>query len=185
MLQDLTRNLRSGYRPIATCSPKNFDLVRSNGAEAVFDYREPDVAEQIKAYTKNSLWYVLDVITEAKTMKHCYAAIGRAGGKYTCLEAYPEHLATRRTVKPELVMGIAILGKEIALDHGYGSGANPELKDFGVAWYRTLQKLLDDGKIKSHPIKVLPGRFEGILAGLPVLKSKAVSAQKLVVRIAR
>lgn len=180
---ELTTLFRSGYRPIATCSPKNFDLVRSYGAVEVFDYRDPEVAENIRRYTKNALRYVLDVITEVKTMKHCYAAIGRAGGKYTCLENYPEHLHTRRTVKPELVMGIAILGKRIALDHGYGSDANPELRDFGVAWYQTLQRLLDEAKIRSHPIKVLPGGFQGILEGLPLLKSKAISAQKLVVRI--
>lgn len=69
-------------------------------------------------------------------------SIGRPGGKYACLEVYPEHLATRRTVKPELVMGIVILGKVIGLDHGYGSEANPELKDFVTAWYRTLQSCL-------------------------------------------
>ncbi|KAH6683992.1 putative zinc-binding dehydrogenase family oxidoreductase [Halenospora varia] len=173
----------SGYRAIATCSPKNFDFVRSNGAEEVFDYRDPELSDRIRKYTKNALRYVLDVITEAKTMKHCYAAIGRAGGKYTCLENYPEHLHTRRTVKPELVMGIAILGKRIALDHGYGSDANPELREFGIAWYQTLQRLLDEGKLKAHPIRVLSGGFDGILSGLPLLKSKAVSAQKLVVRI--
>ena len=59
---------RSGYRPIATCSPKNFNLVRSYGADNVFDYNAPDVAESIKAYTKNTLNYALDIITEVKTI---------------------------------------------------------------------------------------------------------------------
>ncbi|KFZ23608.1 hypothetical protein V502_01915 [Pseudogymnoascus sp. VKM F-4520 (FW-2644)] len=174
----------SGYRPIATCSPKNFDLVRSYGADNVFDYNAPDVAESIKAYTKNTLNYALDIITEVKTMKHCYGAIGRAGGKYTCLEKYPEHLHTRKTVTPDLVMGISILGKRIALDHGYGSDENLELREFGVEWYVTLQQLIGEGKLRPHPIKVLPGGFHGILDGLSLLKSRTISAQKLVVEIA-
>lgn len=175
---------RSGYRPIATSSPGNFDLVRSNGAEEVFDYRAPDVAEQIKGYTKNTLRYVLDIIAEVKSMKHCYAAIGRAGGRYTCLELYEKELATRKTVTPELVMGIAILGKKIALDYGYESEANPELRKFGVPWYQRVQKLIDQQKLHSHPIKIYPGRWEGILEGLELLRNKKVRAQKLVVRIA-
>jgi NADPH:quinone reductase-like Zn-dependent oxidoreductase len=174
---------RSGYRPIATSSPANFDLVRKNGAEEVFDYRAPDVAERIKAYTKNTLRYVLDIITEVKSMKHCYAAIGRAGGRYTCLEKYHEQLHTRKTVKPELVMGITILGKRIALDHGYGSEANPELREFGVGWYQIVQQLIDQGKIRPHPIRVYPGRWEGILEGLELLRNRKISAQKLVVLI--
>lgn len=32
---------RSGLNVIATCSPHNFDLVRSNGANAVFRYKLP------------------------------------------------------------------------------------------------------------------------------------------------
>lgn len=117
-------------------------------------------------------------------MKHCYGAIGRAGGKYTCLEKYPEHLHTRKTVTPDLVMGISILGKRIALDHGYGSDENLELREFGVEWYVTLQQLIGEGKLRPHPIKVLPGGFQGILDGLSLLKSRTISAQKLVVEIA-
>lgn len=37
----------SGLVPIATCSPKHFDLVKKNGAEEVFDYHDKDLAEKI------------------------------------------------------------------------------------------------------------------------------------------
>lgn len=114
-------------------------------------------------------------------MKLCYAAIGRAGGRYTCLEAYAEHLHTRKTVTPDLVMGISILGRRIALEQGYGSEADPEKRKFGVEWYQTLQKLLDDGRIRSHPVRVYPGGFQGMLEGLKMLKNRQVSGQKLVV----
>jgi NADPH:quinone reductase-like Zn-dependent oxidoreductase/nucleoside-diphosphate-sugar epimerase len=176
---------KSGYRPIATCSPANFELVRSYGAEAVFDYHSPDVAERIHAYTKNSLRYVLDIITEAQSMSHCYAAIGRVGGRYTCLEMYHNHLHTRKTVKPDFVKGWAMFGKRVALDDGYGSEADPEVREFGARWYQILQRLLDEDKLMPHPIRIIPGRWDGILHGLELLKEKRVSAQKLVVRITK
>jgi NADPH:quinone reductase-like Zn-dependent oxidoreductase len=37
----------AGLIPIATCSPRNFELARKNGAEQVFDYREHDCAQKI------------------------------------------------------------------------------------------------------------------------------------------
>jgi len=71
----------SGLRPIATCSPKNFELVKSFGADAVFDYRSPSCIASIKENTRGNLKYVLDCISEPETTAFCYSCIGRAGGK--------------------------------------------------------------------------------------------------------
>jgi NADPH:quinone reductase-like Zn-dependent oxidoreductase len=172
----------SGIKCITTCSPKNFDLVKSYGAEEAFDYNSPTCAEDIKAYTKNTLKYVLDVIAETNTMKLCYAAIGRAGGKYTGLEYVNESLALsiRKAVKPDWVVGLALTGKGVALSDGYGSEPSPECRDFGRKWFQTIQRLLDQGKIRSHPPRVMPGKFQGILEGVEIMRRKEVSGEKLV-----
>lgn len=109
--------------------------------------------------------------------------MGRAGGKYCALEAYAEEFCTRKVVRPELVMGMSILGAKIALDYGYESEADPEKRVFGVAWYEEMQELLDSGKLKTHPIRLLPGKYEGILKGLNLLKTKQVSGEKLIVKL--
>ncbi|KAE8163276.1 chaperonin 10-like protein [Aspergillus tamarii] len=103
----------SGYRPIATCSPRNFNLVRSYGADAVFDYNAPHCVTDIRASTKNGLKYVLDCVSEPETMAFCYQCLGRSGGKYTALEPYPAFLHTRPTVKPDWVLGPTLLGKPV------------------------------------------------------------------------
>ena len=72
---------RCGLRVIATCSPRNFDLVRSYGADVCFDYNSPTCGADIRAYCNNALDYALDCITEESTLKICYQAIGRLGGK--------------------------------------------------------------------------------------------------------
>lgn len=41
----------AGLIPIATCSPRNFELAKSNGAEEVFDYQEKDVAQKIVSFS--------------------------------------------------------------------------------------------------------------------------------------
>lgn len=78
---------RCGLRVITTCSPRNFDLVRSYGADECFDYSSPTCGADISAFTSNALDYALDCITEESTMKICYQALGRCGGK--CISPTP------------------------------------------------------------------------------------------------
>ena len=172
-----------GHKPIAVCSPKNYELVRSYGAVEVFDYHSPTCAADIRAYTRNSLAYIVDPIVEAKTMQLCYAAMGRAGGKYCALEAYSEELCTRKVIKPDLVIGMRCFGRKVALDFGYESEADPHSRALGIEWRDEVQKLLDEGRLKAHPIKALPGRYEGIMKGLEMLRTKQVSGHKLVVQL--
>ncbi|KAF4629400.1 hypothetical protein G7Y89_g8747 [Cudoniella acicularis] len=75
----------SGLDPITTCSPSNFDLVRSYGATAVFDYSRPDTATNIKEYTGGRLKHVMDCISGKESVECCYAAMARTGGRYASL----------------------------------------------------------------------------------------------------
>lgn len=92
-------------------------------------------------------------------------------------------MCTRKVVKPELVMGMAILGRAVKLDGGYGVEASPDRRRFGIEWFGAMQKVLDNRKLKWHPVRLLPGRWEAILEGLQMLKNKEVSGEKLVVKI--
>ncbi|KAF7182336.1 hypothetical protein CNMCM7691_001816 [Aspergillus felis] len=172
-----------GHVPITTCSPRNWALAKEYGAEEVFDYHEPECAQKIKAYSRNTLRYVLDPFTDAKSIALCCGAMGRAGGRYACLEMHPEYLLEKRTLKVGFVMGPALLGHRLELDYGYEREADLEMRQFGVRWYRSIQWLLDHGRLRPHPLRVLPGRFDAILQGIEMLKSKSVSGEKLVVVI--
>jgi hypothetical protein len=103
--------------------------VKSYGAEKAFDYTSPVCGEDIPAYTKNSLAYVLDIITEAKTIRHCYSAIRRGGGRYCGFELLPEELIAdmRKTVRAGWVLGLEMTGQEVKLPGGYYRKANSEL----------------------------------------------------------
>lgn len=72
---------RCGARVITTCSPRNFDLARSYGADVCFDYKTSTCGQDIRSFTENALEYALDCITVESSMKICYQALGRCGGK--------------------------------------------------------------------------------------------------------
>ncbi|KAJ5420682.1 Polyketide synthase enoylreductase [Penicillium sp. CMV-2018d] len=170
----------SGLTPIATSSPKNFNLVKSFGAKQVFDYASPTCAADIKSFTNNSLKYALDCITDADSTQICHTAIGRAGGRYACLELPQQELLTRKAVNSEFVMAHELHGKEIALGPEYGRPGSQAAKDLGIQFFRVAEKLLEENKIRAHPVHVLPNGWKGILEGFTLLKSGQVNARKLV-----
>ena len=174
----------AGFEPIATCSPHNFDLVKSYGASAVFDYKAPDCTAQIRKYTKNNIRFAMDCISTVASMQFCYQAIGRAGGRYTTLEPYSESVAqTRNTVKADWVMGPAMTGKAIGWPEPHGRLASAEMGEFGASWTKTLRKLLDDNLIRPHPIIVKQGGLSEVLKGIDDVRTKKISGKKLVFTI--
>lgn len=170
---------------VTTCSPKNFALVESYGAEKAFDYNSPSCAEDIRTYTKNTLQYAIDIIAEVKSIRLCYMAIGRAGGRYVGFELVPEDLVKdmRQTVKPGWVLGITMSGNEIAIGGGYGSKPDSELRAFGCECFLRVEALIHAGKIRPHPIKLQQGGLSAVIAGVATMQRRQVSCEKLVYRL--
>lgn len=117
-------------------------------------------------------------------MQFCYAALGRAGGRYTTLLPYPQHLHTRKRVKPEWLLAPALLGRRIGWPAPYNIEGDYELRVFGREWFLCAQQLLQTGKIRPHPMRLGEGTgFPAVLQGLDLLKRKIVSGEKLVYTI--
>jgi len=172
-------------QPITTCSPSNFELVKSYGAVEAFDYHSADCIKDIKTYTRNSLKFVLDCVSEPETMEFCYQCIGRSGGKLTTLEPPPGYLNSRATtVKVDWVLGPALHGKPIGWPAPMEREADPELREFAKRWFTTVQELLDQNRLKAHPIKIMEGGLEGVMGGLDILTKKQISGQKLIYPLA-
>jgi NADPH:quinone reductase-like Zn-dependent oxidoreductase len=77
-----------GLRVLTTASPKNFGLVKGLGADSVFDYRDEDVVQKIRAAAGNALEIALDTISEGKTPEQVTSAIGDKGGKVAIILPY-------------------------------------------------------------------------------------------------
>ncbi|KAI1422848.1 GroES-like protein [Xylaria sp. FL1777] len=174
----------SGLRPVTTCSPGNFDLVRARGAAAALDYVDPSVVDDIRAFAGGKLKHAYDCIGDMSSAAHSYAAIGRTGGRYVTLEQVPEELLrTRRAVRNKFVRGYEVFGRDVPLSRGYECVADPAKLALAVRYLHVLQGLLDKGDLKTHPVQKLGGGLPGVLEGLKLLKSGSVSGKKLVVAL--
>jgi NADPH:quinone reductase-like Zn-dependent oxidoreductase len=171
----------AGFHVVATCSPRSFKQTTSFGADAVFDYHSPTCAADIRAHTRNSLRLVLDCIATPDTMKLCYAAMGRSGGRYAALDPFSADVAaTRAVVHPSWVVGMEPLGDEIAWPAPYGRDANPAALAFCKAWNPTMQRLLDRGLVRLHPQHVRDTGLAGALEGLAEIRENKFAGEKLI-----
>lgn len=173
----------SGIDPIVTCSPRNFDLVRQRGAVAQVDYILPDVVEEIQRLTGSKLKHAFDCVAGPESVAHCYAALGRTGGRYASVEMIPDELRTRRAVRAKVVLAYEGFGEDVPLPKGYGSQADPEKFALAVKFFAMFQDLLDEGTLKTHPIESVGVGLLSVLSGLQSLKSGLVSGRKLVVTL--
>jgi aspyridone synthetase trans-acting enoyl reductase len=154
----------AGYTPIVTCSPANNALCESYGAAACFDYNSATCGADIREYTANSLTSVFDCVTDAPTMRMCYEAIGSSGGKYVALESITSiSKYARRDVRADWLMAPSILGTPVELPGSYGRPSTPEHRRFGSELFLLVEKLLQEGGIRNHPLEIR----EGGLAMIP------------------
>ncbi|KAJ5953287.1 hypothetical protein N7454_000183 [Penicillium verhagenii] len=170
----------SGYRVLTTCSPRNFDLVKSLGADEAFDYKDAGAAAAIRAATDDKLKLVLDTISLDASAEFCEKALSTAGGDYTALLAVA---VKRDNVKSHMTLGYTAVGE--AFDKfGRFWEALPENKEFAIGWWKLAEPILASGKVKVHTPKVNPGGLRGVLEGLELLKADKVSGEKLVYNVA-
>ena len=180
----LTRFLSCGVPTITTCSPHNFDLVKSYGANIVYDYKSPDCAQRIRADTGNLLEYVIDCFAEDSSMRFCYAAMGRAGGNYTALNPYNDLLATRKVIRPDWILATRLVGDGCSWPAPFACEPEPKLRQMALPLFKQIQRLLDAGEIRSHIVRVETGGREGLIEGVHKLRKGEISGQKLVYPLA-
>ncbi|KAJ5083466.1 hypothetical protein N7456_012893 [Penicillium angulare] len=170
----------SGYKVLTTCSRRNFDLVKSLGADEVFDYNDSGAAAAINAATDDKLKLVFDTISIEASTKFCDTALSSAGGEYSALLAVG---IERENVNDRWTLAYTTVGEEFSFGP-YKFPAKPEDKEFADKFCSEAQELLAAGKIKVHPPQVNPGGLKGVIEGLELLKNDKVSGQKLVYNIA-
>ncbi|KAK3387741.1 putative zinc-binding oxidoreductase ToxD [Podospora didyma] len=164
---------------VATCSPANFELVKSLGAHVVFDYNDPDCAKKIREQTNDSLAHALDCIGGKQAADICSAAIGSAGGTISSLVRTK---IEREDVKLNFTIGYTVLGESLTLGP-LESVATKKDFEFGKKFWALSEKLLAEGKIRPHPMQVGESGLEGVFEGLQAMREGKVSGKKLVYRI--
>ena len=136
-----------------------------------------------RAFTSNNLRYALDCVTTVESTQACYAALGRAGGRYVSLDPYSEHITTtRKVVKPDWVLGPTIFGQGCTWPEPYQLPPDSDVRGFGERLWSLAQDLIDEGKLQHHPLRIMDGGLEAVIAGMDLVEKKAVSGEKVVIR---
>lgn len=171
----------SGYKVLTTCSPHNFDFVKSLGADAVYDYKDKDCGKNINKDTNDSLKLVWDTISLESSAKICAEAMSSdtSGARYGSI--LPVKLP-KEGVETTMTFMYTIFNEEFE-KAGRKTPAVPEDFEFAKKFFDITEKLLHDGKLKTHPEKVGEKGLEGALHGMEDMKNDKVSRAKLVYRV--
>ncbi|KAG9250800.1 putative alcohol dehydrogenase [Emericellopsis atlantica] len=178
----------SGLTVITTSSTRNFDLVKSLGADAAFDYNSPTCGKDIKRFTNNKLLYSWDCTGDGAGI--CAAAMSDAEpGTYgTIMPADYELLA--RT-NPKVTGQEFMCGYDTQGEFYYWLGdvpvqPDPTEMEFYRMFLELTQRLLESGAIKPPRMSLnkMGGGLEGVAKGLAEMQAGLVlSAEKLVYTI--
>lgn len=184
----------AGYRVVSTASPKNTDLVRALGADAVFDYRDPDVLASIREHNGGAAFdHALAV--GAGSAAACLRLLG-PGGRLA-MASTPvslDRLAGAPRLFPAMVpvftrIGLSMAGlmararlAKVRASFIWGSSLRDD--DLGQAvWGEYLPSALASGTFRPVPAARVVGNGLASVQAAIDLHRHGVSAEKLVVTL--
>ncbi|KAK3718373.1 hypothetical protein LTR37_005186 [Vermiconidia calcicola] len=172
----------SGYIVIATASKHNEPLLKSLGADEVFDYKEPDCARRIRDYTNDQCALAFDCISEGNSPIICEEAISSKGGTITYLLKSAMESNTRVDVKKKHTSGYTAFGE--AFDKlGAHVPAKPEDFEHVKGFWRLTERLLAEGRLRPAPVRVGREGLVGVFGGLQEMREGMVSGAKIVYKV--
>ncbi|KAK4700952.1 hypothetical protein P7C70_g5289, partial [Phenoliferia sp. Uapishka_3] len=125
----------SGYTVVATCSPKNFDLLKSYGAESVFAYSDSETPAKIaEAYP--TLAIAVDTISEKSTSALASQSMGAKAGAKRVVRLLPPQAGDNAgfaDVTVSWVLSYNLLGKAY-FKFGHQFDAQPALRSAYEEW---------------------------------------------------
>jgi NADPH:quinone reductase-like Zn-dependent oxidoreductase len=150
---------------VTTASPKNFDLVKSRGADAVFDYRDPECAAKIRAYTKDSLRYVFNTVSGDASIKICAESFPASSTEELSLVSLlPVSNFPRADVKTSNILAYTSFGEGFS-KFGMDFPPMKEHYESGVRFWGIAEELIRQGKVVPHPVAQRAGGLAGIPDG--------------------
>ncbi|KAL8388036.1 hypothetical protein RB595_009500 [Gaeumannomyces hyphopodioides] len=178
----------SGFRVLATASPRNFDYLRSLGADEVYDYGAGDWPEAVRRSTGGKLRHAWDCIVTEQSVRGCAAALdadpGAAGApQYAALLFVDQAVlkaANPAVDGPKVTVGYTAVGEAFSKWAEYP--ASPEDFEHAKAFFGLTERLLAEGKLRPAKTETDRGGkgLEGVMVGLQEHKAGKVSGCKLV-----
>ena len=182
----------AGYKVISTSSPKNFELVKSLGADQVFDYKSNSVvSDMIDALKDDTLAGALSIGAGAADacidiLHKCKGTKFIAMATYPLPEQPPERFFMIRSAYAFLTWSIVAWFKSNlrGISKNFIFGGTLIHNGVGKAMYNDfLPQALAQGRFVPAPEPQVVGKgLENIQEGFDILK-RGVSAKKVVVKL--
>ncbi|CAI7656059.1 unnamed protein product [Penicillium manginii] len=162
----------AGLNVVATASPRSFDLVKSYGADEVFDYRDQAAVDQIiRAYP--SLDRAMDCFSEGSSTEFCAKCVRKNQGKVVTL--LDSGKTTMDGAQIEFILGYTVFGSEFQWLPPFGPkfqkipSDNEALRRF----YSTLPDIVT--QLRPPPLKIIDPGLKNLATGLEMLRQGQVS----------
>ncbi|KAG9015064.1 hypothetical protein FRB90_004943 [Tulasnella sp. 427] len=161
----------SGLKVGTTASPKHFDFVKNLGADAVFDYRDPETPAKVKEWSNGQIKHALDCISEHGTTKLTVASMSDDGGKVITI------LPVKRD---ESFPPSNIETHEILIYHGLKHDRDDYYPDL-TTWLKHMPELAP--KLTVMPLKSWSGGLDALPEALEYHMAGKLSAEKIAIKI--
>jgi NADPH:quinone reductase-like Zn-dependent oxidoreductase len=175
-----------GLTVVTTCSPKNFEYVKSLGADAAFDYNSPTCSKDIQTWSQDSIHHAFDCISEGNSPSITIPAMSSKGGAYSTLLPVPNSDVRKMNPNVELkyTLGYTVVGEYFRFGPKEFP-AKPQDFEFGKMFWEMSRELFEQGKLMVHKISLdkYGKGFEGVLKGMDAMRKGEVSGEKLVVTV--
>lgn len=172
----------AGVTVVATASPASTDLVKSYGADFVYDYKSPTAVAEIKKQFPN-ITKALDCISAGPSTDFCARVVQDNKGKVATLMADGKTKVPGVTVEMIMVFTVYEKSWQWLAPIGPKFDVKPGYRKDLVEFYHHLPDLISKKVLKAPPLEAIPGGLEGVLNGLDRYRTGNVKGKKLVVDI--
>jgi len=154
--------------------------------DAAFDYKDASCSQQIKDFSKDSIKYAFDCISEGDSPSITVSSMSSSGGTYTTLLPVPEDQVRKINDKVQVksTLGYTVIGESFKFGPRE-MPAKPEDFEFGKMFWELSRDLLEKGSIKVHKPSVdkLGSGLKGVVEGMDFMRQGKLSGEKLVFTI--
>lgn len=163
---------QAGYTVITTCSPHNFDLVRSLGADYVFDHSDPATVEKIRDLFPIDYWF--DTVSLPPTLRTILKILAPEGEPVTKVDIL--------MLLPPAMPGMPQLPEGVTARMHRFSTHSPENAGW-QKWFLArggfMEQAIKSGVLKGVPPQVIGG-LDKVPEGIEMVY-KGVSGKKVVI----
>ncbi|ORX37329.1 hypothetical protein BD324DRAFT_441385 [Kockovaella imperatae] len=165
------------FKVITTASSKNHELLKSLGADHVFDYKDESVVDKIRE-AASDLRYVFDTIGNETSSATASKAVRQEGGSLCTVrpgKGNTDNVERRVKVTDVLVWTVFLK------DHAYKEFKYPasfEDRQLGIELFEHLPSWLATGRVKPNAVRLMD--LDSIHDGFQLYRDGKISAEKVV-----